>query len=58
MCPFVDHCIFDSRQSVENHSASATFHVVDGSLGEGEADRDRDGKLIDCTERVGHNVGW
>ena len=54
MSPFVNNCVFDSRETVEDHGSSATFDVVDGRLGKGEADGDGDGVAVDGAESVGH----
>ena len=57
MCPFVDDGFFDSRETVEDYGAGAALDVVDGGLGEGEADGSGDGVAGDGPKGVGHGDG-
>lgn len=55
MGAFIDDGLFHSGETVEDHSAGATFDVVDGSLGKGEADGEGYGVTVDSAESVGHD---
>lgn len=55
MGAFVHNCIFDSRETVEDHGAATSFDVVDGGLGEGDADGEGDGEFVDGAEGVSHS---
>ena len=54
MGPFVNDGLFHSGETVEDYSAGAAFDVVDGGLGEGEADGNGDCVTVDGAEGVGH----
>ena len=54
MGAFVNDGLFHSGETVKDHSAGATFDVVDGSLSKGEADGEGNGVTVDGTESVGH----
>ncbi len=54
MCAFVHDCVFDSGKTVEDHGAAAAFDVVNGGLGEGEADGEGDSEFVDGAEGGGH----
>jgi hypothetical protein len=42
----VHNCILHSRQPIEDHSSSATLHIVNRSLDEGGADSKRNGVFV------------
>lgn len=44
---FVDDLVFDTAQTVENDGARAAFDVVEGGLGERDADRGGDGEAVE-----------
>lgn len=52
MSALVHYRVFDTREAVEDDSASASLDVVDGSLSEGEADGDGNGIFVNCTKGV------
>ena len=56
MRSFVDNGFFDSREAVEDYGTGAAFDVVDGGLGEREADGNGDGVTEDGAEGVGHSA--
>lgn len=54
MSAFVNHCFFNARETVEDHSPSAALDIVDGCLCKGEGDSSRDSIFVDCTQSVRH----
>jgi hypothetical protein len=58
VCAFVHDCVLDSGETVEDHGAAAAFNVVDGGLGEGEADGEGDCVFGNGAEGCGSHGGW
>ena len=52
---FVDDRVFDTVQTVEDHSAAAAFDIVDGGLSKKDDGGDGEGVASDGVQSVGHD---